>query len=71
MSTLVSVTFAPGTTAPDASRTVPTTVAVSNCAQAGTDSNSAHTITNHRTLMSNLIHRERAASPMRGPTVAP
>src|SRR5690349_7667118 len=32
---LVSVTFAPCTTAPDASRTVPSTVAASNCASAG------------------------------------
>jgi hypothetical protein len=30
----VNVTFASGTTAPELSRTVPTTVAVSNCANA-------------------------------------
>src|SRR5687768_218909 len=34
VSTAVSVTFAAGTTASDASRTVPTTLAVSNCADA-------------------------------------
>ena len=41
MSRLSSVTVAPGTTAPDGSCTVPSTLAVSNCAQAGA-ANPAH-----------------------------
>ena len=53
---LVSVTFAPGTTAPDVSRTVPTTVAVSNCASAGAAPSvrSQDTNTRDRRQMHNL-----------------
>src|SRR5581483_1335989 len=44
---LVSGTFASGTTAPDASRTVPTTEAVSNCANAGTAHSNRNTNSEH------------------------
>lgn len=46
--TFVSVTVAPGTIAPDASRTVPSTVAASNCANPVAGINSAATITAKR-----------------------
>jgi hypothetical protein len=41
VATFFSVTLAPGTTAPEESRTVPRTVAVSNCAKASDGSSSS------------------------------
>ena len=47
---LVSVTLASGTTAPELSRTVPTTVAVSNCAKAGAASASSSSRKNRNSV---------------------
>jgi hypothetical protein len=45
MSTLIKLTVAPGTTAPEASKTVPWIVPVSTCAKTGDASNSAAAMT--------------------------
>src|SRR5436190_3114345 len=47
---LVNVTFASGTTPPDASRTEPTTAAVSNCAAAGATSGPIRMVSRSRIL---------------------
>src|SRR6188768_318265 len=59
--TAVSVTFAPGTTALEASRTVPTTVAVSNCARAGAavERSAITPSRNHRTIRIDTSGKEK------------
>src|SRR5438093_12568878 len=61
VSVLVRVTFASGTVAPDASFTVPTTDAVSNCAEAGAAAKRRRSITptRARTADQDIEHLRR------------
>ncbi len=56
VSRFVSVTVAPGTTPPVLSLTVPTTVAVSNCANEGSDATSTSVTARRATRRDRLLN---------------